>query len=177
MTLALAERETGTSSGGQEYVIFSLNEEEYAFDALNVREIIEFGNVTKVPHLPDFFKGVINLRGTIIPVVDLKQKFGMESGGYQKHTCVIVTEFSKGVMGVIVDAVSDVMYLPDESISSTPSFGTKIRTDFIKGMGKVGNRLVLMLDVEKVLTEEEALMVSEQLSSSAAAQRVMSEES
>lgn len=163
MAQALAERETGSRSVGQEYVTFSLNEEEYAFDALNVREIIEFGNVTKVPHLPDFFKGVINLRGTIIPVVDLKQKFGMESGNYQKHTCVIVTEFSKGVMGVIVDAVSDVMYLADESISSTPSFGTKIRTDFIKGMGKVGDRLVLMLDIDKVLTEEEALMVSEQL--------------
>jgi purine-binding chemotaxis protein CheW len=162
MTQALAERETGSRSVGQEYVTFSLNDEEYAFDALNVREIIEFGNVTKVPHLPDFFKGVINLRGTIIPVVDLKQKFGMESGNYQKHTCVIVTEFSKGVMGVIVDAVSDVMYLADESISSTPSFGTKIRTDFIKGMGKVGDRLVLILDVDKVLTEE-ASIISEQL--------------
>jgi len=163
MTQALAERETGSRSVGQEYVTFSLNNEEYAFDALNVREIIEFGNVTKVPHLPDFFKGVINPRGTIIPVVDLKQKFGMESGNYQRHTCVIVTEFSKGVMGVIVDAVSDVMYLPDESISSTPSFGTKIRTDFIKGMGKVGDRLVLILDIDKVLTEEEASIIGEQL--------------
>lgn len=163
MTQALAERETVTRSGGQEYVTFSLNEEEYAFDALNVREIIEFGNITKVPHLPDFFKGVINLRGTIIPVIDLKQKFRMESGNYQKHTCVIVTEFSKGVMGVIVDAVSDVMYLADESILSTPSFGTKIRTDFIKGMGKVGDRLVLILNVDKVLTEEEASIISEQL--------------
>lgn len=165
MTQTLAERETGIRSGGQEYVTFGLNDEEYAFDALNVREIIEFGNVTKVPHLPDFFKGVVNLRGTIIPVVDLKQKFGMESGNYQKHTCVIVTEFSKGVMGVIVDAVSDVMYLPDESISPTPSFGTKIRTDYIKGMGKVGDRLVLILDVDKVLTEEEASIISEQSSS------------
>jgi purine-binding chemotaxis protein CheW len=163
MTQALAERETVTRSGGQEYVTFSLNEEEYAFDALNVREIIEFGNITKVPHLPDFFKGVINLRGTIIPVIDLKQKFRMESRNYQKHTCVIVTEFSKGVMGVIVDAVSDVMYLADESILSTPSFGTKIRTDFIKGMGKVGDRLVLILNVDKVLTEEEASIISEQL--------------
>lgn len=161
MTQILAERETGTRSGGQEYVTFSLNEEEYAFDALNVREIIEFGNITKVPHLPDFFKGVINLRGTIIPVIDLKQKFRMESGNYQKHTCVIVTEFSKGVMGVIVDAVSDVMYLADESILSTPSFGTKVRTDFIKGMGKVGDSLVIILDVNRVLSDEEALLATE----------------
>lgn len=162
MMQALAERDTESRSMGQEYVTFSLNDEEYAFDAVNVREIIEFGSVTKVPHLPDFFKGVINLRGTIIPVVDLKQKFGMQSGNYQKHTCVIITEFSRGIMGVIVDAVSDVMYLSEESISSTPSFGTKIRTDFIKGMGKIEDRLVLILDVDKVLTEEEALMVSEQ---------------
>lgn len=170
MTQALAERETGSRSEGQEYVTFSLNEEEYAFDALNVREIIEFGNVTKVPHLPDFFKGVINLRGTIIPVIDLKQKFGMESENYQKHTCVIITEFSKGVMGVIVDAVSDVIYLSDESISSTPSFGTKIRTDFIKGMGKVEDRLVLVLDVDKVLTEEEASIENEHFGSESMAQ-------
>jgi purine-binding chemotaxis protein CheW len=163
MKQILATKEVENRTEGQEYVTFSLNEEEYAFDALNVREIIEFGNITKVPHLPDFFKGVINLRGTIIPVIDLKQKFRMDSGNYQKHTCVIVTEFSKGVTGVIVDAVSDVMYLADESILSTPSFGTKIRTDFIKGMGKVGDRLVLILNVDKVLTEEEASIISEQL--------------
>jgi purine-binding chemotaxis protein CheW len=163
MANALAAEGVGQVIEGQQYVTFNLNDEEYAIDAINVQEIIEMANITKIPHLPEFFKGVINLRGTIIPVVDLKQKFGMRSEGYQKHTCVIITEFSAGVMGVIVDAVSDVLYLSDESISSAPSFGTKIRTDFIKGMGKVGNRLVIILDVDKVLTEEEALIVSEQL--------------
>jgi purine-binding chemotaxis protein CheW len=146
---------------GQQYVTFELNKEEYAVDAVNVREIIELSQTTKVPHLPEFFKGVINLRGTIIPVMDMKQKFGMDHGADQKHTCVIVTEFSGGVMGLVVDAVSDVLHMPQESISATPSFGTKVRTDFIKGMGRVGERLVIMLDIDRVLTEEEASLANE----------------
>ncbi|MBF0558033.1 MAG: purine-binding chemotaxis protein CheW [Nitrospirae bacterium] len=145
---------------GQEYVTFYLNEEVYAFEALRVQEIIELTDITKVPHLPDYLKGVINLRGTIIPIVDLKQKFTMGSGEYKKHTCIIVTEFSGGVMGLIVDAVSDILNLDQESISATPSFGTKINTEFIAGMGRVDDGLVLVLDVEKVLSPEEATVVA-----------------
>ncbi len=146
---------------GQQYVTFSLNDEEYAIDAINVQEIMELANITKVPHLPEYLKGVINLRGTIIPVVDMKMKFAMKGEAARKHTCVIVTEFSGGIMGLIVDAVSDVLHLPEESIAATPSFGTKINTDFIKGLGKVNDRLVLVLDIDKVLSEEEAALVSE----------------
>lgn len=102
---ALAATGLGQVIEGQQYVTFDLNDEEYAVDALKVQEIIELANITKVPHLPEFFKGVINLRGTIIPVVDMKLKFGMNGGDTQKHTCVIVTEFSGGVMGLIVDSV------------------------------------------------------------------------
>ncbi|MCL4456679.1 MAG: chemotaxis protein CheW [Nitrospirae bacterium] len=160
---ALAATSLGEVVEGRQYVTFGLNNEEYAVDALNVQEIIEMASITHVPHLPEFFKGVINLRGTIIPVVDLKLKFGMASEGYRKHTCVIVTEFSGGVMGIIVDSVSDVMHMPKESVSATPSFGSQIRTDFIQGMGKVSDRLVLILDINKVLTEEEASIVNEQL--------------
>ncbi|MCL4536126.1 MAG: chemotaxis protein CheW [Nitrospirae bacterium] len=160
---ALAATGLGQVIEGQQYVTFDLNDEEYAVDALKVQEIIELANITKVPHLPEFFKGVINLRGTIIPVVDMKLKFGMNGGDTQKHTCVIVTEFSGGVMGLIVDSVSDVLHMPEESIAATPSFGTHIKTDFIKGMGKVNDRLVLVLDIDRVLTEEEASVISEQL--------------
>ncbi len=160
---ALAATSLGEVVEGRQYVTFGLNNEEYAVDALNVQEIIEMASITHVPHLPGFFKGVINLRGTIIPVVDLKLKFGMASESYRKHTCVIVTEFSGGVMGIIVDSVSDVMHMPKESVSATPSFGSQIKTDFIKGMGKVSDSLVLILDINKVLTEEEASIVSEQL--------------
>ncbi len=158
----ISEVKLGEVIEGQQYVTFNLNHEEYAIDALNVQEIIELSNITRVPHLPDFLKGVINLRGNIIPVVDLKLKFRMNSGSYQKHTCVIVTEFSGGVMGILVDSVSDVLHMSEGSISEAPSFGTKIKTDFIKGMGKIADRLVLILDIDKVLTDEEISIVSEQ---------------
>lgn len=160
---ALAATSFGQAVEGRQYVTFGLNNEEYAVDAINVQEIIEMASITHVPHLPGFFKGVINLRGNIIPVVDLKLKFDMGAEGYKKHTCVIVTEFSGGVMGLIVDSVSDVLHMSNEAISAAPSFGAKIKTDFIKGMGKIEDRLVLILDMDKVLTEEETLIISEQL--------------
>lgn len=146
---------------GQEYVTFTLNNEMYAFDALQVQEIIEYSSVTKVPHLPDYLKGVINLRGTIIPVVDIKEKFGMQSGEYKKHTCIIVTEYSRGVMGLIVDSVSDILNILPQSISDAPDFGTSINTEFIAGMAKAGDALVLVLDVDQVLTAEEASIVQQ----------------
>lgn len=146
---------------GQEYVTFTLNEELYAFDALNVQEITELTSVTKVPHLPAYLKGVINLRGTIIPVVDLKQKFGMVTGEYKKHTCIIVTEYSRGVMGLIVDTVSDIINMAPQDISASPDFGTRINTEFIAGMSKVGDNLVLVLDVDKVLTDEETTLLEQ----------------
>lgn len=165
MQEALAVERTAEKRGlqeeNQEYVTFFLNNEVYAIDALSVQEIVELASITKIPHLPDFLKGVINLRGTIIPVVDLKMKFGMASEEYRKHTCIIVTEFSGGVMGLIVDAVSDVMNLSSDSISSTPNFGTKVNTDFIKGMGKSGENLVIVLDVDKVLSEAETISLEE----------------
>lgn len=148
-------------AGGQEYVTFSLNDEMYAIPALNVREIIEMANITKVPHLPVFFKGVINLRGTIIPVVELKQKLDIVYDGNKKHTCIIITEFSGGVMGLVVDAVSDVLNISSELISSTPSFGTTINTEFIRGMGRVNSNLVIILDVDRVLSDEEKKSIDE----------------
>ena len=150
-----------SGNSGREFVTFSLNSEIYAFDALQVQEIIELSTITKVPHLPGHLKGVINLRGTIIPVIDLKQKFGMAgAGSYRKHTCIIVTEFSGGVMGLIVDTVSDIMNIPASSISPPPDFGTKINTEFLAGMSRTGDSLVLLLNVDKVLTEEETEAVS-----------------
>ncbi|MBT0666674.1 chemotaxis protein CheW, partial [Geobacter pelophilus] len=149
------------ADSGQEYVTFTLNDEIYAFDALQVQEIIELTSVTKVPHLPGYLKGVINLRGTIIPVIDLKLKFGMVSGEYKKHTCIIVTEYSRGVMGLIVDSVSDILNIHPQSISDAPNFGTSINTEFIAGMAKTGDSLVLVLDVDRVLTEEEATIVQQ----------------
>lgn len=163
LELGGAARKFGEAGdAGREYVTFSLNAELYAFDALQVQEIIELSTVTKVPHLPSHLKGVINLRGTIIPVIDLKQKFGMEGAGeYRKHTCIIVTEFSAGVMGLIVDTVSDIMNIPSTSISPAPDFGTRINTEFLAGMAKTGDHLVLLLNVDKVLTDEESSLVAQ----------------
>jgi purine-binding chemotaxis protein CheW len=152
---------SGPVEKGKQYVTFYLNDEVYAVDVLNVQEIIELTSYTNVPHLPDFIKGVINLRGTIVPVVDLKLKFGMVSGDYKKHSCIMITEFSGGVMGLIVDAVSDVVTIPEETIADTPSFGSKVRTEFIKGMGKVDDRLVIILDVEKVLSTSETISLED----------------
>lgn len=155
MTNGLEDSEFGTIVEGRQYVTFVINEEEYALDSLHVREIIELSAITRVPHLPPFLKGVINLRGTIVPVMDLKVTLGMRSEAYEKRVCVIVTEYSKGVRGLIVDRVSDVVRLPDDSLSSPPSFGPRIQTDFIRAMGRIDNRLVLILDVEKICAEEE----------------------
>lgn len=169
-------RKAGDSgNAGNEYVTFSLNAELYAFDALQVQEIIELTTVTKVPHLPGHLKGVINLRGTIIPVIDLKQKFGMEGcGEYRRHTCIIVTEFSAGVMGLIVDTVSDIMNIPSSSISPPPDFGTSINTEFLAGMAKTGDSLVLILNVDRVLTDEESHVVAQ--AAQAADQQAAAEE-
>lgn len=152
----------GQATEGQQYVTFHLNEEFYAVNALNVQEIVELVNITKVPHLPPYFKGVINLRGTIIPVVDLKLKFDMACEEYRRHTCVIVTEFSGGVMGLIVDAVSDVLHLSAESITETPSFGSSIKTDYMKGMGRVNEALVIILDVERILSGDDLNVLKQQ---------------
>ena len=159
-TVSRLKMQDEQGADGNEFVTFSINDELYAFEALHVQEIIELTTVTKVPHLPDYLKGVINLRGTIIPVVDLKRKFGMAVDGYRKHTCIIVTEFSRGVMGLIVDAVSDIIHLTEEAIAPPPSFGERINTDFIAGMVKVGDSLAILLHVDKVLSDEEASLVS-----------------
>ncbi len=158
---SLVKETEDTTGEEQQYVTFSLNDEEYAVAARNVREIIELTNITKVPQLTEHFRGVINLRGTIVPVVDLKLKFGMRSDGYRKHACIIVTEFSGGIMGLIVDAVSDVIQIPEESIAAPPSLGSRIRTDFVRGMGRVGGDLVIVLDVERVLSDDEFAAVEE----------------
>jgi len=158
---ALMSRELTEEASSRQYVTFSLNDEDYAIEALKVQEILELTSVTKVPHLPDYFRGVINLRGVIIPVVDMKVKFGMSSTEYGKHTCVIVTEISEGVMGMVVDSVSDVMYMPEGSVSDTPKFGDRVDTEFIKGMGRSGEKLIIILDIDRVLSESEKIYIDE----------------
>lgn len=140
---------------GDQYVTFLLGEEEYGLGILAVQEIIGFSRITHVPHLPDFIKGVINLRGTVVPVIDLRLKFGLGQAEYNNHTCIIVVRLADRIMGMIVDVVSEVINLPDGSVEPPPPFGTNIKADFVKGMGKVGDRLLIVLDMDKVLSSEE----------------------
>ncbi len=147
------------------YLTFQLGSEEYALEILKVQEIIGIMNVTRIPRTPDFVRGVINLRGKVIPVIDLRLKFGMDSRDDTERTCIIVVRVSSNnsdlIMGVIVDEVSEVQDIITEQIEAAPSFGTTVNTDFILGMGKVGESVLMMLDVDKVLTSDEISAVKQ----------------
>ena len=152
----LSSTSTGMSLLAGKYLTFILGNEVYGIEILKVQEIIGMMNVTHVPKTPPFIRGVINLRGKVIPVVDLRLKFGMDSVDNTDRTCIIVVQVSHSTghvtMGIIVDEVSEVLGVLAEQIEPAPSFGTAVNTDFILGMGKVAQKVVMLLDVDKVLT-------------------------
>jgi purine-binding chemotaxis protein CheW len=141
------------------YLTFSLAGEEYGIGILKIREIIGMLPITSVPETPHYVKGVINLRGKVIPVVDLRLRFGMAEIGYTERTCIIVVEMQSpgGVLhiGTVVDAVSEVLNIKAGDIAATPSFGAKFNTDYILGMAKMGKGVKLLLDIDRVLSEGE----------------------
>ncbi len=141
------------------YLTFTLAEEEYGIGILKIKEIIGMMAVTTVPQTPDFVKGVINLRGKVIPVMDLRLRFGMEAIDYTERTCIIVVEIegSSGTIqiGIVVDSVSEVLNIKGEDIEETPTFGTKLNTDYILGMAKMEGGVKILLDIDRVLREEE----------------------
>lgn len=140
------------------YLTFALGHEEYGLEILQVREIIGLMDITSVPRVPEYVKGVINLRGKIIPVIDLRLKFGMEKVEYTNETCIIVLNVADMMMGVIVDKVSEVLDITQDRIEPTPKFGTSLHTDFITGIGKVGDKVKILLNIERVLTEDAGLV-------------------
>jgi purine-binding chemotaxis protein CheW len=148
---------------GRKFLTFLMANEKYGLEILKVREIIGMMDVTPVPTTPAFVRGVINLRGKVIPVVDLRLKFGMEAKEDTPRTCIIVVQLARAaqemIMGIIVDEVSEVLDISQDQIEPPPSFGADIRTDFILGMGKVNQRVVTMLDIDRVLTEREIALV------------------
>ena len=152
-------------SAPQQYLTFTLGGEMFAVAILNVKEIIEFGTVTEIPMMPSFIRGVINLRGAVVPVIDLSCRFGGKPTEVARRTCIIIIELEqdehKHDIGVMVDAVSEVLEIARSEIEPPPSFGAKIRTDFISGMGKVGGRFVIILDVARVLSIEEIAMLTQ----------------
>jgi purine-binding chemotaxis protein CheW len=141
------------------YLTFSLAREEYGIGILKVKEIIGMMAVTAIPQTPAFIKGVINLRGKVIPVIDLRLKFGMESMAYTERTCIIVVEIrgaeSKIQMGIVVDSVSEVLNIKPGEIEDTPVFGTDVDTDYILGMAKTGGGVKILLDIDRVLNDRD----------------------
>lgn len=141
------------------YLTFSLAEEEYGISILKIKEIIGMMPITSVPQTPEFVKGVINLRGKVIPVVDLRLKFGMESIDYTERTCIIVVEIEAQsgtvMIGSVVDAVSEVLNITAENVVDTPTFGTDLNTDYILGMAKMEGGVKILLDIDRVLGTEE----------------------
>ncbi len=147
-----------TDRGGK-YLTFALAEEEYGIGILKVKEIIGMMPITPVPQTPTFVKGVVNLRGKVIPVVDLRLKFGMESIGYSERTCIIVVEIEAAagsvMMGIVVDSVSEVIQIKNDDVEETPRFGTKLNTDYILGMAKMEGKVKILLDIDRVLTAQD----------------------
>lgn len=137
------------------YLTFALGAEEYGLEILKVREIIGYMAITAVPQTPSYVKGVINLRGQVIPVIDLRTKFGMETADITEETCIIVVEINHAShtfnTGIVVDHVQEVLDIDGENIEEAPQFGSSISTDFILGMGKVNNSVKILLDIDEVL--------------------------
>ena len=149
-----------TNSLEGKYLTFILNNEEYGLEILKVREIIGVMDITPVPQTPSFIKGIINLRGKVIPVVDLRLKFVMPEIEYTKETCIIVVDISNRLMGIIVDTVSEVLDIAAKDIEPTPSLGSDIKTDFILGMGKIKGKVKILLDIDRVLTLDELALIA-----------------
>ena len=148
---------------GGKFLTFLMANEKYGLEILKVREIIGMLDVTSVPTTPAFIRGVINLRGKVIPVIDLRLKFGIKAKEDTERTCIIVVDLAQAAqdmtMGIIVDEVSDVLNIDQGQIEPPPVFGANIRTDFILGMGKVDRKVMTMLDIDRVLTEQEITLV------------------
>jgi len=143
----------------QQYLTFQLSGEMYAVGILNVKEIIEYGSLTEIPMMPAFIRGVINLRGSVVPVIDLSARFGGHTTETSRRTCIVIIELvheaERHDIGIVVDAVSEVLEVSSADIEPAPSFGAKIRADFIAGMGKIAGKFVIILDIQKVLSVDE----------------------
>ena len=148
-----------------QYLTFKLEDEVFALDISKVREVLDFTTITKVPRTPEFMRGVINLRGSVVPVVDLRLKFGMSKTEKTLNTCIIITEVmvdgETTILGTLADSVQEVMNLEPDHIEPAPKIGTKLNVDFIKGMGKQGEHFTIIIDINKIFSTEELALVQE----------------
>ena len=144
-----------------QYVSFVLQGEEYGVPILSVQEIIRYESLTRVPQSPEFVEGVLNLRGQVIPVINLRKKFGLVATELDKSTRIIVVEVKDRVVGLVVDEVSEVLQIQEDEIAPPPPMGTNVKVDFISGMGKVGDHLMILLDIDLILSTNESVLVEE----------------
>ena len=162
--IARAAQEEAASQGRQ-YLTFAVGSELFATAIAGVREIIEYRAPTPVPMMPGFLRGIINLRGRVVPVIDLSVRFGREAKAVTRRTCIVILEITSAgeqqAIGVVVDSVSEVLEIADADIEPTPSFGAKLRSDFIQGMGKIGEKFVILLDIDHVLSIDELAMLDD----------------
>ena len=144
---------------GQEFLIFTLGNEEYGIDILKVQEIRGYDQVTRIANTPAFIKGVTNLRGVIVPIIDLRVKFAQQDVSYDENTVVIVLNFGQRVVGIVVDGVSDVLSLTTEQIRPAPEFAVTLATEYLTGLGSLGERMLILVDIAKLLSSEEMSLV------------------
>ena len=143
------------------YLSFRMGVEDYGIEIRHIIEIIVLQEITKVPDMPDFIIGVINLRGNVISVMDIRKRFNLESREYDERTCIIVVQINEISVGLIVDTVNEVIDLPEKQIDPPPKTHSGIRSNYIQGMGKVGNNVKILLDIEKILYEEELAQIQQ----------------
>ncbi len=164
-SMGSAGSQEAVDEGGSLFLTFRVAGEVYGVGILATKEILEYGELTRVPMVPGFILGVINVRGSVVPVIDLALRLGREKGTRNKRTCIVIIEVECDGqvidIGIVVDAVNEVLEIPADEIEPTPTFGAKIRADFIRGMGKVNEKFIILLDVERVLSIEELSMLGQ----------------
>jgi purine-binding chemotaxis protein CheW len=159
MAEVLAQEAARDATADTEVLVFALGGEEYGVDILKVQEIRGYNQVTRIANVPAFVKGVTNLRGSIVPIIDARIKFGLEDAPYDQHTVVIVLNVGVRVVGVVVDSVSDVLTLTPEQIKPAPDFGVAVSADHILGLGSIDERMLILVDIEKMMSSDELALV------------------
>ena len=144
---------------GQEFLVFTLGDEEYGIDILKVQEIRGYDQVTRIANTPEFIKGVTNLRGVIVPIVDLRVKFSQGDVEYNDNTVVIVLNLGQRVVGIVVDGVSDVLSLTSDQIRPAPEFAVTLSTEYLTGLGALGERMLILVNIEKLLNSDEMALL------------------
>lgn len=159
MHLSATEKHFGDQNAGHEYLIFALGKEEYGIEILKVQEIRGVDRVTRIANTPDFITGVMNLRGVIVPIIDLRIKFQLQSADINDNTVIIVLNLANRIVGIVVDGVSDVLALNAEQVKPAPEFSVTLSTKYLLGLGSLDDRMLILVDIEKLLNSEEMEIV------------------